>query len=152
VTEAQVRSFFKSIKNGNRVKTLCLEEMSLRGIEAKTFAGAVNCLKEFSSVDLVYTDEQVKEMFVQMAENTTLEKMEFHHKHVQLIDADILAKAFNNLTDLTINLTDLPLTNNQIYKMFKLMAKKTKLEKLEILTDSIPFQTCGTFLSSLRIF
>ena len=138
ITEEQVRSLFKSIENGNNVKKLYLEEMNLESIEAKTFARAVNHLQEFSSHYIEITDEQVKDMFYEMTKQTNLEKFVFHHTHVKHIDADTLAQAFNNLTDLTINLSDLPFSNNQILKIFKQMAQKTKLEKLEILTYSYP--------------
>jgi len=149
VTEDQVRSFLESIENGNNVKRLYLEEMNFTGIDAKLFARAVNRLKKFTSYYIECTDEQVKEMFVEMTENTTLEKMEFHHRHVEFIDADVLAKAFNNLNDLTTDL-DLPFTNDQICEMFKLMAQNTKLKKLEISYPDLSFFPANILADAVR--
>jgi len=147
VTEDQMQSLFKSIRNGNEVKRLYLEELNLRSIDAKTFARAVNSLNEFNSYYIEYTNEQVREMFDEMAEDTKLEKLVFHYRRVDFIDSIVLAKAFNNLTDLTVNLSDLPFTNDQIYQIFKQMSQNTKLEKLEILTFSYPDMWDFSFIS-----
>jgi len=138
VNDEQMQSFFNSLEEGSKVKSMYLEELNLTSIDPNTFAKAVNSLKEFSSYYIDYTDEQVNRMFEEMAEDTNLEQLVFHHKHVHYVDAQVLAKAFNNLTDLTVNLSDLPFSNDQVGEIFRQMSQKSKLEKLEVLTYSYP--------------
>jgi len=138
VNDEQMQSLFNSLEEGSKVKSMYFEELNLTSIEPNTFAKAVNSLKEFSSYYIDYTDEQVNKMFEEMAKDTNLEKLVFHHKHVDFVHPQVLAKAFNNLTDLTVNLSDLPFSNDQISQVFRLMSQKSKLEKLEVLTYSYP--------------
>jgi len=147
ISNAQLKALFKSIEDGNKIRSLYLEELNLKSIEPKTFATAVNKLTEFTSYYIVYKDEQVKTMFVEMARSTSLQKLVFHHRSVDYVDPEILAKAFNNLTDLTVNLSDLPFSNHQITEIFRQMSSKTKLKKLEILTYSYPDLWDFSFLS-----
>eukprot|EP00092_Neocalanus_flemingeri_P028051 GFUD01030454.1.p1 GENE.GFUD01030454.1~~GFUD01030454.1.p1 ORF type:complete len:372 (-),score=89.67 GFUD01030454.1:7-1122(-) len=147
LNSAQLQILFKSIADGNKIKTLYLEELNLKAIETKTFAKAVNNLCDFSSYYIAYRDEQVKEMFEEMAQTTRLEKMVFFHRSVEFVDSEILSKAFNNLEDLVVNLSDLPFSNDQINGIFKQMSMKTKLKKLEILTYQYPDLWDFSFIS-----
>merc|ERR1719184_91478 len=99
VNDEQMRSLLSSLEEGSKVKSMYFEELNLTSIDPNSFAKAVNSLKEFSSYYIDYTNEQVNKMFEEMAEETNLEQLVFHHKHVDFVHPMVLAKAFNNRKD-----------------------------------------------------
>ena len=87
-------------------------------------------MKELKMVNCNLTSCQIKAIFSQLEEKTTLMKLNFGLNDLSVVEAKILAKIVNNVKNMTID--DNVLSCEQTRCIFKQCAEETKLKEIKI--------------------
>jgi len=129
LSSSQIIALFKSISEGSsKIKKLNLNNLDLSAVKPEILSSAVNNLEEFSSYFNFYDDQQFKSLFEAMSRETNLKRMIFQQRGIDhIVDADIMARALNKLTELEIDLS-----GGHLSTLFRYMSDSTELKVLDL--------------------
>jgi len=138
----QIEEIFHVILSGDSVmKNLSLIYVkNLVDVSPVVFARAVNRLESVTFDRNMMSDDQTKEMFKVMSQETSLKALSFsshdfdYSDYVEEVDPEVLALALNNLETLRMDLGydkfGSNLTTEQLFAFFKQLSLKSKLKNI----------------------
>jgi len=97
LTNEQIQALFTALSQKSQLKTLDLVSNNLSSLEPALFASVVTSFKEVNLTYTSITNDQVKELFTAMCQNSQLKKLHLRYSNVTSVDPDILATAVSKL-------------------------------------------------------
>ena len=158
ITASQTKELFSTMSNGTKLTVLCLCDINLSMTQATDLAKGVSRLKVLiflrvgnKPYDTDLSASQAIALFTIISKGTQLEVLQISTKQLPRIKASTLAKALNNLEDVSLN--DSKITSEQVQAIFKVMSEDTKLKSLDSLRHNlsmIPPSNFGKGLSRVE--